>query len=627
MAKKIKEENTEKISKLQETLTNLNKKYGAGTILALDSKTTGDYDVISTGSIGFDYITLGVGGFVKGKLYELMGWEGCLSGDTFIQFRTTNLSTKKTEHKGGSLYDFYCKFNKIQQSGRGKTLRKDINDCIFTVPSINEDGFIVHSVVKNVLFSGKKEVFLLKTLMGYEIKATSNHEFYTGNKWERLDSLKIGDSVYIHNNTTFKKSNQKRLTYKEVSVKYHPKWEKRMISGKYEFYRNRRSRAAYEAHLNNFTYEEYIKFLNTAPREDINKLNFIPDGFHIHHINENTLDDDLINLTLIDGKLHNQHHANKNQNNLRFICIEDNVLSIEKIGTEDTYDIICEEPYRNFVANNIVVHNSGKSTICGHAAAECQKKGGVVAYVDGEHAVDKKYFQALGVDTEKMLIAQPSSGEEGFNIVSDLVDTGEIDLIIIDSDSSLIPKGVMDGEIGDSTIGKKARLNNNAYPKLKGKISDKNVCVIVVSQYREKIGVMFGNPTTTQGGHALKFYSDCRIEVSKSLAKDGDVNYGNVTKVKATKNKMSPPYRQTQFEVLYGKGIDRYGELMQLASDFKIAEKWGKSITYKEEKMPITEFEEKLKNEAFFDDVRAQIVEQIKNTDIKVEESVTDEIS
>jgi recombination protein RecA len=227
---------------------------------------------------------------------------------------------------------------------------------------------------------------------------------------------------------------------------------------------------------------------------------------------------------------------------------------------------------------------TGKSTICGHAAAECQKKGGTVLYIDGEHAVDKKYFQALGVDTTKMLIAQPSCGEEGFNIAMEMIQTGDIDLVIIDSDSSLIPKKVLDGEVGDSAIGKKAVLNSNAYPKLKTALSANNVCVIVISQYREKIGVMFGNPTTTQGGHALKFYSDVRVEVSRSLAKEGDVTYGNLTKVKAIKNKMNPPYRLSTFEIVYGEGIDTMGEIMDLANEYEIVKKWGKTITFKDTK-------------------------------------------
>ncbi len=264
----------------------------------------------------------------------------------------------------------------------------------------------------------------------------------------------------------------------------------------------------------------------------------------------------------------------------------------------------------------------GKSTICGHAAAECQKKGGKVAYIDGEHAVDKNYFEALGVDTSKMLIAQPSSGEEGFNIAMELIETGEINLVIIDSDSSLIPQAVVDGDVGDSSIGKKARLNSNAYPKLKSVLSKNNVCVIVISQYREKIGVMFGDPRTTQGGHALKFYADVRIEISRTAAKDGDVTYGNITKLKAIKNKMSPPFRLTQFEVLFGKGIDKLGEIMQLASDFEIARKHGKVMTYKETKYDLEEFKKMLVDDPkFFDKLRTDIISKIQETPIEIEES------
>jgi recombination protein RecA len=270
---------------------------------------------------------------------------------------------------------------------------------------------------------------------------------------------------------------------------------------------------------------------------------------------------------------------------------------------------------------------TGKSTICGHAAAECQKKGGTVLYIDGEHAVDKNYFQALGVDTTKMLIAQPSCGEEGFNIAMEMINTGEIDLIIIDSDSSLIPKKVLDGEVGDSAIGKKAVLNSNAYPKLKTALSNHNVCMIVISQYREKIGVMFGNPTTTQGGHALKFYSDCRIEVSRSLAKDGDVNYGNITKVKATKNKMNPPYRLAQFEIVYGVGIDKLKEIMDLGNEYEVFKKWGKTVTFKDVKYDLDEFGKMVTdNQEFYNELRDTILEKIKQADIKTEENVESEI-
>ena len=272
---------------------------------------------------------------------------------------------------------------------------------------------------------------------------------------------------------------------------------------------------------------------------------------------------------------------------------------------------------------------SGKSTICGHAVAECQKAGGTVLYIDGEHAVDKKYFEAIGVDTTKMLIAQPSCGEEGFQVAMEMIETGTIDLVIIDSDSSLIPKKVLDGDVGDSSIGKKALLNSNAYPKLKGALSQHNVCVIVISQYREKIGMMFGNPTTTQGGHALKFYTDVRIEVSKSLAKEGDQAYGNITKVKAIKNKMSPPYMLSNFEIVYGVGIDKVGEMLQLINDYGIGKKWGKTMTIGETKYDLDKFKEMLTdNDEFYNDIKEQVIAKINKIEkpkIEEDESIIED--
>jgi len=261
---------------------------------------------------------------------------------------------------------------------------------------------------------------------------------------------------------------------------------------------------------------------------------------------------------------------------------------------------------------------TGKSTICGHTVAECQKAGGRVLYIDGEHAVDKVYFESLGVNTDEMLIAQPSCGEEGFQIAMDLINTGELDLVIIDSDSSLIPKKVLDGDVGDSSIGYKARLNSNAYPKLKTALSSHNVCVIVISQYREKIGVMFGNPTTTQGGHALKFYSDCRIEVSRTLAKEGDVTYGNITKVKAVKNKMSPPYKTSSFDIVYGQGIDKFAELMELGTEYGVLRKYGANVTYNENKFLYAEFAKLLEdNPELEQEIKNTIINKIKNNEIE----------
>ena len=269
---------------------------------------------------------------------------------------------------------------------------------------------------------------------------------------------------------------------------------------------------------------------------------------------------------------------------------------------------------------------TGKSTICGHAVAECQKKGGRVVYIDGEHAVDKNYFEAIGVNTSEMLISQPSCGEEGFNIALEMIKTGEVDLIIIDSDSSLVPKKVIEGEVGDSAIGLKARLNSSVYSKLKAAMSINNTCVIVISQYREKIGVMFGNPTTTQGGHALKFTADARIEVSKTAAKNGDVTYGNITKVKAAKNRMSPPFRITTFEIVYGQGIDKVKEIMELLNEYELGRKYGQTMTFNDVKYNLDEFKTMLvDNEEFYNEIKQSIINKIKQVEPQIElENVED---
>lgn len=605
MAKK-KQIEGEVVNKFQEALQRLNKTYGEGSILTLNSKVHGEYDIISTGSIGFDHITLGVGGVVKGKLYELRGWEGCLAEDTYIKFINVRPDGIVQDCKGGKIKHLYNRFHNRNEKTK---------DTTFNVASINNDDRVFRNEIADVVKTGIKECFELKTKKGFSIQATKDHKFYTGTNYLPLSDLKVGDVVYVHINTPYKaKEAAPRRKYKETTIKWYYKGKQKLINGCL-YYREKVHRLIYEAHMNNISYDDYIKMLNTStslPQDFFT----IPENYEIHHIDENTQNNDVENLMMILPSEHLKMHATERHNNLRFVVEEDKIISIESVGEKETYDIKCYFPYNNFIAEGIVVHNSGKSTICGHIVANCQEKGGKVLYIDGEHAVDKVYFSALGVNIDEMLIAQPSCGEEGFNIAMELINTGELDLVVIDSDSSLIPKKVLDGDVGDSSIGYKARLNSNAYPKLKSALSQHNVCVIVISQYREKIGVMFGNPTVTQGGHALKFYSDCIIEVSKTVAKEGDQAYGNITKVKAIKNKMSPPYRMTSFEIVYGVGIDKFEELMSLGSDYEVLRKRADVVTYNENKFKYSEFQTLLSdNPELEEEIIKSILERIKNNE------------
>jgi len=587
-------ETEEKRKAIQGSVEDIEKRFGKGSIMQMGDAPVKGVEVISSGAIQIDE-AIGVWGYPKGRIIEIYGPESCLDKDTFVQYEIKTKEGVRQNHKGGTIQKLYDRFHGVKRKGSGSYQRKETIDSVFYVPSINDKKCVFSNLIADVVNSGEKECFRVITTNGHEIVCTEDHKFYCGgSNWISLKELVPGLLVYVHENVP-KKGRKDRVQYAEVFVRFHPNEHRKIVTANnrsgekvysYDRCRVKRCQLVVEADHNGLGYEEYICLLNSSGPKRLSTLWTLPKGTCVHHIDEDQRNDVLENLSVMDGAEHNRLHAMKNHNDLRFVVVQDQIQSIDLVGIRQTYDIKCFAPYNNYVANKFVVHNSGKTTMALHAVAEAQKAGGVAAFIDAEHALDPIYAGNLGVDVPNLWISQPDTGEQALEITESLIRSGGIDIIVIDSVAALTPEAEIAGDMGASHMGLQARLMSQALRKLNAIVMRTNTVLIFINQIRMKIGVVFGNPETTTGGKALKFYASVRLEVRRiETISEGKDSVGNRTRVKVVKNKVAPPFKQAEVDIVFGKGIDPWMSLLMCAAAKEIVVKAGSWYSYKEERI------------------------------------------
>lgn len=467
-----------------EVLAGLQKRFGQEAIMRVGDNPAG-VKTISSGSLTLD-MALG-GGLPVGRIIEVYGPESCMDADTFIQYNVVRPDGSRANHKGGTIKHLYERFHQKPKKGKGYYQRNATKDAIFTVPSIDHNGSIFHNLVVDVVKTGMKECFDV-VAGNNKVTCTADHKFYVGGEYVRLGDLKVGDVVYVHNNIRYRAKDNNVSYRSEVYVKYHPSNRIKVVDGKYHYYRVRRSHAVLESVTNGYTFNDYIGILNNESKEFIDSLWTIPAGMHVHHIDGDRSNNNANNLKIVDPSYHGKLHTGAVPRNLSFVVVPETILSIEPVGVRETYDIKCYAPHNNYIANNFVVHNSGKTTLCLHAIAEAQKLGGNCAFIDMEHALDIYYAKALGVDIANLAVSQPDNGEMALELVEGLVRSGEVSVIVIDSVAALVPIRELEGDMGDAVMGAQARLMSQALRKISGVVSKTGSTVIFTNQIRHKIG-------------------------------------------------------------------------------------------------------------------------------------------
>jgi RecA/RadA recombinase len=572
--------------KLDKTLAEMRKKYKGDVLTTIAGGASFVAEGISTGFQELDDILTGSTdkkgatekgsgvGMPKGRIIEIYGKEACLDAGTYIQYQVRRADDSYANAKGGTIERLYERFHGLLPSGdgRGKYQRNVTEDCWFSAPCVNEEGRIFHNRIVDVVKTGEQACFEVETESGARIVATADHKFLVGSRFRPLKKLKIGDPLMLHDCTPWTVWDANDGSVKEWRsywfVKNHPVAGDKVVRDKsavYAYKRLARSRAVVEADMNGLTLAEYRARLDSG---EIDGLSFLSRDQHVHHLNEDFTDDRRENLVVLEESEHLREHAIERHNNLRFVVTEDRVRSIRPVGMRSTYDLHMESPYNNYVANDLVVHNSGKSTLVLMMILAVQKAGGRCALVDAEHSLDPRYAASIGVDLNTLYISQPDSAEQALDITSDLAKSGAFDFIAVDSIAALAPQDELDDDMADAHVALQARLISKAMRKLVASVKKKNVILVCVNQVRMKIGVKFGSPWTATGGNSLKFYASIRLDITKTKTlKKGEKKIGIRSQIYAAKNKAAPPFRMVHAEILHNQGIVKLYEDPDLTGD------------------------------------------------------------
>ena len=463
---------------------------------------------ILTGIPELDF-NIGRPGWPAGRPIELFGFEHCTVYDTFIRYSIRSKNGVVQNCKGGTIESLYHKFHNIPRKGKGKYLRKQTETSEYYAPSINEDDVIIQNKIIDVVKTGRQPCFELKTKLGKTLRATSNHRFYTGNSYLELSKLNVGDTIFIHNSTRYTgEEKKKQETRQSYYIDNHPYFTKTNGIRKY--------RVIYEANLNGIAVDEYLLRLNLNKLEG---LKFVSNEYHIHHLDGDHTNNSVNNLTPLTISEHRKHHALTNKKNLGFIAIPDKITSISTVGVQSTYDIKMEAPYHNYIADGLVVHNCGKTTLAYHAIAQAQRMGGGGFFIDTEKSWDEDRASQIGVDTANdFAVGDADSVEGAFRIVQSILkarlnnNDGKPFIIVIDSITGTATESMKAKEMGaEERLGQDARAIRGGMRRIGPDVAESKVNLFMINHAISTIPKFkYAKQSEAAGGHAIKLFSTVR---------------------------------------------------------------------------------------------------------------------